>query len=155
MAAQRQIEIDVTGDYVMQRATSRSVSRRAFLETSAGAALAATVVPSQVLGENAPSNKLNIAAIGAGGRGRVNLQGVKDEIVAAICDVDQLRAGNMITNNPQAKVYRDFRVMFDEMEKDIDAVLVSTPDHTHYVAAMERGKHVCCEIPAYHDRWTL
>ena len=78
----------------------------------------------------APSDKLNIAAIGVGGRARANLQGVAHENIVALCDVDEERARNTIEKYAPAKTYRDFRVMLDEMEKDIDAVIVSTPDHS-------------------------
>ena len=138
----------------MKPAQSGGISRRAFLGTSAAAAVAATIVPSRVLGQDAPSNKLNIAVIGAGGRGRANLLGIAAENVVAISDVDLARGANMIKQHGQAKLFRDFRVMLDEMDKDIDAVVVSTPDHTHYVAAMaaiERGKHVYCEKPLAHS----
>ena len=72
----------------------------------------------------------------------------------ALCDVDQNRAGGTFQKFPDAKPYRDFRKMFDEMEKKIDAVVVATPDHCHAVAAMaaiKRGKHVYCEKPLAHS----
>ena len=95
------------------------------------------------------SEKLNIAAIGAGGRGADDIEGVKTENIVALCDVDRERAESMRKRFPKAKVYQDFRVMLDR-EKGIDAVVVATPDHTHAVAsmaAMQRGKHVYCEKP--------
>ncbi len=70
--------------------------------------------------------------------------------LVAFCDVDSKRAGDIYQKHPAAKRYQDFRKMFDEMEKQIDAVLVATPDHTHAVAAvaaMKLGKHVYCEKP--------
>ncbi len=97
-----------------------------------------------------PNEKLNIALIGPGGRGGANLQGVSGENIVALCDVDDRRAGGAFAAFPRAKRYRDFRKMLDEMEKQIDAVVVSTPDHTHAVAsvaAMKMGKHCYCEKP--------
>ena len=133
------------------------LSRRNFLKTSgaaAGAAFAFNIVPSKVLGADAPSNKLNIAGIGIGGQGRGNIAQCQSENIVALCDVDMsnhsLRSRQKF---PKAKVYRDFRVMFDEMHKDIDAVVVATPDHTHAVITMEamrRGKHVYCQKPLTH-----
>lgn len=138
----------------MKEGIKKTISRRTFMGTVASTALAFNIVPSRVLGKDAPSNKLNIATIGVGGRGGSNLKSVESENIVALCDADMERAENGVNKNPQAKVYRDFRVMFGEMEKDIDAVIVATPDHTHYVAvmaAMERGKHVYCEKPLAHS----
>ncbi len=133
-------------------------SRREFLRRAAGAATAFAVVPRHVLGmgETAPSDKLSIAFVGAGGRGGDNLNGIREqgENVVALCDVDVRRAGRALKQHPDAKQYRDFRRMLDEMDKQIDAVVVSTPDHTHAVACMaaiKRGKHVYCEKPLAHS----
>src|SRR5438067_12260981 len=98
------------------------------------------------------NNKLSVAGIGIGGQGRSdldNIAGCGAEIIA-LCDVDQARAGDIFQKHPQAKAWRDFRRMFDAMDKQIDAVVVATPDHTHAVAAvaaMKRVKHVYCEKP--------
>ena len=127
--------------------TPRATTRRRFL---AGMAAAGTVsiIPRHVLGapgQPSANNRLNIVGVGVGGMGANDIRRVPTENVVAICDVDQVRAANMIDQNPQARLYRDFRVMLDEMAGQIDAVAVSTPDHTHHVAAMaaiERGKHV-------------
>lgn len=131
----------------------RTLSRRSFLRRSATAGAGLLILPSSRLAFGATANsKLNIAGIGVGGQGRGNLNafaGLGHNIVA-LCDIDESRAGESRQKYPQAKRYSDFRRMFDEMEKDIDAVLVATPDHTHAVAcmaAMERGKHVYCEKP--------
>jgi len=129
------------------------ISRRRFMGRAAGSAAAFTIVPSYVLGQNPPSNRLNIAAIAAGGRARANINGTKSENIVALCDVDERRAANMYKEYPRAKKYKDFRIMLDEMDKSIDAVLVSTPDHCHAVAAMRAirmGKHVYCEKPLAH-----
>src|SRR5207237_8850129 len=92
--------------------------------------------------------------IGVGGQGRGDLEAVNSHNIVALCDVDTSRAADTFKRFPQAKIYRDFRKMFDEMEKQIDAVVVATPDHTHAVAAMaaiRRGKHVYCEKPLAHS----
>ncbi len=131
-------------------------SRRQFLKSAGSAVAAFTIVPRHVLGRGAtpPSEKLNVACIGVAGRGGASLNGVRRESIVALCDVDTRRAGAAFAKFPQAKVYRDFRKMFDEMGDGIDAVTVATPDHTHAVAAMaamERGKHVFCEKPLAHS----
>jgi len=138
----------------MKKEVNKMVSRRTFMGAAASTAFAFNIVPSRVLGKDAPSNKLNIAGIGVGHQGWADLRNVQSENIVALCDVDLERAKNTIRKLPDAKVYRDFRVMFDEMEKDIDAVIVATPDHTHYVAAMaaiQRRKHVYCEKPLAHS----
>jgi predicted dehydrogenase len=118
----------------------------------AAAAAAFTIVPRAVLGgprHTAPSEKLNIAGIGAGGRGADNLSALSSENIVALCDVDTKSAAGTFRRYPDAKKYRDFRRMLEE-EKDIDAVVVSTPDHTHAVVAImaiKMGKHVYCEKP--------
>jgi len=135
---------------------TKNTSRRQFLKATAGTVAAVTVVPRHVLGRgmNPPSEKLNIAGIGAGGMGAGDIDAVSGgNNIVALCDVD-LRRASAIKKFPKAKVYRDFRKMFDEMEKKIDAVVVGTPDHTHAVAAMaaiKRGKHVYCEKPLAHS----
>ena len=134
-----------------------TVSRREFLGGAAAAAATFLVVPRHVLAQSgtaAPGEKLNIAGIGAGGMGGGDINAVSGgNNIVALCDVD-LRRASTIKRFPDAKVYRDFRKMFDEMEKNIDAVVVGTPDHTHAVAAMaaiKRGKHVYCEKPLAHS----
>ncbi len=130
--------------------------RRQFLKTATGTAAVFTIVPHDVLGQGTipPSEKLNIAGIGAGGMGAGDINAVSGgNNIVALCDVD-LRRASAIKKFPKAKVYRDFRKMFDEMEEEIDAVVVGTPDHTHAVAAMaaiKRGKHVYCEKPLAHS----
>jgi predicted dehydrogenase len=134
-----------------------TLSRRKLLGSAAAAAATFLVVPRHVLAESGttpPSEKLNIAGIGAGGMGGGDINAVSGgNNIVALCDVD-LRRASTIKKFPEAKVYRDFRKMFDEMEKKIDAVVVGTPDHTHAVAAMaaiKRGKHVYCEKPLAHS----
>jgi len=96
------------------------------------------------------NDKLNLAAVGIGGMGRGNVGNVSGENVVALCDVHDTHAAKSYEKHPQAKRYKDFRRMLDEIHQQIDAVVVSTPDHTHAVAAvaaMKRGKHVYCEKP--------
>ena len=143
------------GRFFMSRG-NRKTSRREFLHRAANAAAAFTIVPRYVLGAGAtpPSDKLNIACIGIGGQGGSNLEAVSGENIVALCDVDMRQAGKAFQKFPKAKQYRDFRKMFDQMDKQIDAVVVSTPDHTHAVAAMaaiKLGKHVYCEKPLAHS----
>ncbi len=135
-------------------------SRRQFLGAAAGTVAAFTMVPRHVLGQGRtpPSEKLNIACIGIGGRGGDNVKGISGENIVALCDVDLRRATKNFANFPKAKQYRDYRKMLDEMHKSIDAVVVSTPDHTHAVAALaaiRRGKHVYCEKPLAHSIYEI
>src|SRR5688572_7786647 len=119
------------------------LSRRSFLRHSAVAALAFPMVSRlPVLGAN---GRLNIAGIGVGGKGWTDVTMCGSENLVALCDVDDARAAETYKRFPQAKRFRDFRVMFDQMAKEIDAVTVSTPDHMHFLPsmlAMQRGKHV-------------
>ncbi len=129
-----------------------SISRRKFLAGSVMGALAFHYVPSHVLGANPPSNKLNIAGIGIGGMGGGNLRACQKENIVALCDVDSRYAAGTFNRYPQAKKYVDYRVMFDK-QKDIDAVVIATPDHTHAAITMEairHGKHIYCQKPLTH-----
>jgi len=96
------------------------------------------------------NEKLDVAGIGVGGQGGGNIRAMGGENVVALCDVDQQRAGGSFQHFPNAKRFDDFRKMLDQLDSEIDAVVVSTPDNTHAVvcmAAMKRGKHVYCEKP--------
>ena len=132
------------------------LSRRDFVGAAAAAA-AFTVVPRHVLGgprRVAPSEKLNIAGIGVGGRGAGDMRELESENIVVVCDVDWQRAEGAARRYPNAKKYRDFRRMLEKEEKNIDAVMVATPDHTHAPAsimAMKMGKHVYCEKPLTHS----
>lgn len=133
----------------------RTLNRREFLETSSAAGvgfwLASTAGPTCC---QAPSEKLNIAIIGCGGRGEANLRAVSSQNIVALCDVDEQRAAQAFQMFPKAKKYHDFRRMLDELHRQIDAVVVSTADHTHApasVLAMRLGKHVYCEKPLCHS----
>src|SRR5262245_1801493 len=126
--------------------TGAKVSRRFFFMTSVASVLASTALGRSTslsrLGYKSPNEKLNIAAIGAGGKGAADIEGCRSENIVALCDVDWKNAAKTFERYPSAKQYRDFRIMLDN-QKDIDAVTISTPDHTHAVAAiwaMERGK---------------
>ncbi len=128
------------------------MNRRRFLGGAAGVA-AFTVVPRHVLGgagQTAPSQKLNIASIGVGGQGGGDIDNLSSENIVALCDVDERQAAGTFKKFPNARKYKDFRVMLDKEHKNIDAVVVATPDHVHAVATMaaiKAGKHVFCEKP--------
>jgi predicted dehydrogenase len=130
------------------------LNRRQFIAAAGAAAF--TIVPRHVLGgegQTPPSQKLNIAGIGIGGMGFGDLQNVKSENVVALCDVDQRHAAKAFQAFPNAKVHTDFRKML-ETQKDIDAVMIATPDHLHAVismTALKLGKHVYCQKPLTHS----
>ncbi|MEJ5961926.1 Gfo/Idh/MocA family protein [Pedobacter immunditicola] len=135
-------------------------SRRNFIKNTAIAAAGFMIVPRHVLGGKgflAPSDRLYVAGVGVGGKGQSNLnniyKGGKADI-AFLCDVDDRRAAASVKNFPKAKYFKDYREMLDKEAKNIDAVVVSTPDHNHAMiamAAMQLGKHVYVEKPLSHD----
>ncbi len=132
-----------------------SPSRRRFIKTSALAAGALTF-PSITFGQGSANNRLNIAMIGVGGIGGMALDGLDGENIVALCDVHEHRAAQNAARVPNARFFTDFRVMLDKMGNEIDAVVVSTPDHTHFVAAMasmQLGKHVFVQKPLTHNIW--
>ena len=108
-------------------------------------------------GYKSPNEKLNFAAIGSGGQGASNLSAAAPtENIVALCDVDDRRAGPTFTRFEKAPRYKDFRKMLDKEAKNIDAVIVATPDHMHATAAMwcmERGKHVYVQKPMPRTVW--
>ena len=134
-------------------------SRRKFLRNSMTALAGFYIVPRHILGRGyiAPSDKLQVAGIGAGGKGESDLysffmSGKAD--IAYLCDVDSRQSAKSRERYPKAKVYEDYREMLDKEHKYIDAVSVSTPDHMHAVqamAAMQLGKHVYVQKPLSHD----
>jgi predicted dehydrogenase len=146
-------------------AKTLKISRREFLGASATAAAGLMVVPRHVLGGpnyTAPSDKLNIGCVGVGGKGTSDIWSVSSENIVALCDVDDIQMANFLkheSNNPQhqpmydkANKYRDFRIMF-EKEKSLDAITVTTPDHTHAVIALmaiQMGKHTFVQKPLTH-----
>lgn len=137
-----------------------NTSRREFLKNTAITAAGFMIVPRHVLGGKgfiAPSDKLVIAAIGAGGKGADDINHFFKSgkaNIAFLCDVDDRQSAGSRKKFPKAKYYKDYREMFDKDAKNIDAVSVSTPDHTHAVAAytaMQLGKHVYVQKPLTHD----
>ena len=147
---------------------NRGFNRRRFLGATAVAA-GCFIVPRSVLGAQRkrsrgdqseglpPSERLNVAAVGLGARGAGNVEKCEGANIVALCDVDSRLAATALKRYPDAAKYRDFRRMLDR-ETGIDAVVVSTPDHTHAVIAaeaMKRGKHVYVETPLAHDVWEV
>ena len=154
----------------MSEQNEKGLSRRNFIGSALAAGAVFSIVPSHVLGgpgKTAPSDKLNIACVGVGGKGSSDIGGVSSQNVIALCDVDDTKFNDFkdyvekakqdhpdlpkIFDN--AKRYRDYREMLDT-EKDIDAIVVSTPDHNHAVisiTAMKMGKHVYCQKPLTHS----
>ncbi len=136
--------------------TRRQFVRQATL-TSMTAAAGGTFAGRAMAKEPSPNERLNVAAIGCGGRGLGDLRGVAGQSgvnIVALCDVDEKRAAEAFKEHPQAKKFRDFRKMLDQMHKQIDAVVIGTPDHTHApagVMAMKLGKHCYCEKPLTHS----
>lgn len=129
----------------------RQIHRRSFLKQSAGFALAGLTVRS--LNGASPNDKLNIAIVGTQGKGKSNVAGVMHENIVAICDVDNNNLGKCAEQFPAAERFRDFRQMLNKLQSKIDAVVVSTADHTHApatMAAIQLGKHVYCEKPLTH-----
>ena len=137
-----------------------SSSRREFIKNTGITAAGFIILPRHALGGKgfvAPSDRLIIAGVGAGGKGESDIAnffktGKAD--IGFLCDVDDKRAANSVKNFPKAKYYKDWRVMFDKESKNFDAVSVSTPDHNHAVAtlaAMQLGKHVYVQKPLTHD----
>jgi predicted dehydrogenase len=134
------------------------LSRRQFMGGAAISTATFMVVPGSVLGlrgATSPNEKLNIAGIGIGGQGAGDLANMESENIVALCDVDKNHAGHVFKKYASAKQFTDYRKMLDEM-KEIDAIVVATPDHHHAFASMEgikRGKHVYCEKPLTHSVW--
>jgi hypothetical protein len=132
-------------------------SRRDFLKTAGIVSAGITILPNHVvsgLGHKAPSDKLNIAGVGIGGKGHINLKGMATENIVGLCDVDWKYADVCFKDFPSAKRYWDWRKMFDEMGKSIDAVMVATADHSHAAiaaTALTLGKHVYCQKPLTHS----
>lgn len=138
----------------------KSISRRNFLRTSATALAGFTIAPASIFGKShgfvaAPSDKLNIAAVGIGGMGNSNLRNMEStENIVALCDVDWKYSKDVMARFPNAKKYWDYRKMFDEVGNSFDAVLCATADHTHAIItsdAMTLGKHVYTQKPMTHS----
>jgi len=134
---------------------SKGITRRTFLRGAAAGGAGFLFLRSSRMAFGYEANeKLDIAIVGCGGRGAGNLDEVAGENIVALCDIDDGITADAAKSFPKAKVYADFRRMLDQMHKGIDAVVVSTPDHTHAPAsimAMKMGKHVYCEKPLTHS----
>ena len=131
-------------------------TRRKFIKSISAAGVGVAVIPNFI--SCSPNSRLKFAVIGVGGRGRASWTKVPEEDIVAMCDVDDRMAKEGYKARPNAKRYKDFRKMLDEMHKEIDAVIIATPDHTHFpaaMAAMELGKHVFVEKPLAHNIWQL
>ena len=131
------------------------MNRRQFLRRSSAAAVALTIVPRHVLGQGQkpPSEKLNIAGIGIGGQGAGDLHEMAGENIVALCDVDWAKASNTFKTYSKAKRFKDYRQMLNKIGREIDAVMIATPDHMHApisLAALRAGKHVYVEKPMAH-----
>ena len=139
----------------MSRIVNPQSSRRQFLNALGGVA-AFSILPT-VAWASSPNSKLQIAQIGAGGRGKGNFDSLfrlPNVDIVALCDVDSNSLAERSTEVPQAETFRDYRKLFDKLGDRIDAVLVCTPDHMHAPIsshAMELGKHVYCEKPLAHN----
>jgi predicted dehydrogenase len=133
---------------------SPQLNRRTALKTSLALGAGFWLGTNRSTRAASANEKLNVAFIGVGGRGQANLDGLRRENVVALCDVDDQRAGDAYERFPKAKKFYDFRRMYDEMHGQLDAVAISTPDHTHFHAtlpAMQLGKHVYLEKPMAHS----
>ncbi len=136
---------------------SNQISRRAILRNtaaaSAGIAFYHGATPRSISAADSPNEKLNIACIGVGGRGAANVSGVRRQNLVAMVDVDERRAKGSLQKFPNARRFTDYRKMFDKIGDSLDAVVISTPDHTHFhpaYAAMQLGLHVYLEKPLAH-----
>lgn len=133
---------------------TEKVTRRTLLKGAAAGGVGLLILRDSRMAFAADANdKLNMAIIGCGGRGGGNLDGVSSQNIVALCDTDDNITAEKGKGFPNAKRFADFRVMLDKMGNQIDAVVVSTPDHTHATAAamaMRMGKHVYCEKPLTH-----
>src|SRR5215471_1268785 len=141
-----------------QKTNPHTHTRRQFLRACLLAGAAPMILPSHVLGlggSKAANEKLNLAGVGIGGQGGHDLQELSGENIIALCDVDEGYAAPIFKKYPDAKRYKDYRKMLDEM-KEIDGVVVATPDHLHAfvsMAALKLGKHIYCEKPLTHSVW--
>ncbi len=143
----------------MNMSDQNNASRRRFIRNAAVAGAGLVIVPRHVLGRGfiAPSDKLNIAAIGAGGKGYGDLKEFSKSPyvnIVALCDVDDRQSAKARKDFPKASYYRDFRDMLAKEKNNIDACSISTPDNVHAVAtlaAMQLGKHVYTQKPLTHD----
>lgn len=132
----------------------RAISRRKFLRTATAAGAATFAAPAILRGRNL-NEKLDIAIIGAARRGAANTRSVESENIVALCDVSADNLNEAGQRHPRARRYADFRKLYDHAG-EFDAVVVSTPEHTHAFAtlpALQLGKHVYCEKPLTYNIW--
>ena len=133
---------------------ANDMTRRGFLAGSAAATVVIAAPRGARAKDAAANDKLDVAVVGVSGRGGANLGGVSRQNIVALCDVDANNLARAGKRFPKAETFADFRRMLDKVHKNIDAVVVSTPDHTHAVAAaaaMRLGKHCYCEKPLTHS----
>ena len=137
---------------------SKKISRADFLKASSAGLAAMTVVPNNVMGaafgHKAPSDKLNIAGIGIGGRGASVLSDLQEENIVALCDTDWNYSKAIFERYPKAKRFYDWREMYDKIGNEFDAIMCATADHTHAIitaAGIEMGKHAYTEKPLTHS----
>lgn len=136
---------------------SQPATRRSFLRKTAAATTGSIFMPNLLFSQEGGVKKVNVAGIGAMGKGEVDL-GISalGANIVAICDVDRDRLKQAAATYPDAKAFDNFPEMFDAMGDKIDMVTVTTPDHAHYPAAMEalkRGKHICVQKPLVNRIW--
>lgn len=132
------------------------ISRRSFLKSTATAATAFTILQAGSARTYAANERLNLAAIGVSGQGAGDIDQLKSQNIVALCDVDWRHAAGTFKRFPGAKQFKDYRKMFDAMTRELDGVIVATPDHHHAPAtmlALRAGKHVYCEKPLTHAAW--
>jgi len=143
----------------MRKAETSSFNRRQFLRRAGAGTALFYIAPRSVLGgaqKAGPNGRINIAGIGVGSQGGSDTDAIakEGENIVALCDVDPNYAAKTLSRYPHARRFTDYRDMLDKMGKEIDAVIIGTPDHTHAVIAMEamrHGKHVYCEKPLAHN----
>ena len=134
------------------------INRRQAIQTTAaaGALFCHGAASRKISADESPNERLNIACVGVGGRGSANVGGVKSQNLVAFADVDDSRAGGAFKNHPNTARFKDYRKLLDALGKDLDAIVISTPDHTHFhpaISAMQLGLHVYLEKPLAHNVW--
>ena len=136
---------------------SYKITRRDFIKSATLSTVVAASAPA-IAAPGSANEKLNIAIIGPGGQGNYSYQNVKRENVVAMADVDSVRAGEAFAQMDPSRRFTDYRVLFDKMHKEIDAVVVATPDHMHYhpaITALQLDKHLYLEKPMAHNVWEI
>jgi predicted dehydrogenase len=134
------------------------ISRRTAIKSTAaaGAAFYHGATERRISAAESPNEKLNVACIGVGGRGSANVKGLSSQNYVAFADVDEVRAAKSFEQFPKTRRFTDYRKLLDEVSKDLDAIVISTPDHMHFhpaYAAMQLGLHVYLEKPLAHNVW--